>query len=200
MKRAKPRLAEVLDRLQEHHGVQKAIERSASLRGTVAATRQGDWEVARSMKERSPEKLLRCFIDKYNPEIGAVAREALAKIRTLLPGALGLVYDNYSALAIGFGPSERASEAILSVALYPRWVSLFFLQGAKLPDPHKMLKGSGRQVRHIVLKDAGDLDKPAIQALIAQALRCAHRPLDPATPGRTIIKSISAKQRPRRPK
>ena len=152
------------------------------------------------MKERSSEKLRGCFIDKYNPEIGAVARAALAKMRTLLPGALELVYDNYNALAIGFGPSERASEAILSIALYPRWVSLFFLQGAKLPDPHKMLKGSGKQVRHIVLEDARDLDKPAIQALIAQALHRAPRPLDPATSGRTIIKSISAKQRPRRPK
>lgn len=152
------------------------------------------------MKERSPEKLLGFFIDKYNPEIGALARAALVKMRTILPGALELVYDNYNGLAIGLGPSERASEAILSIALYPRWISLFFLQGAKLPDPHKMLKGSGRQVRHIVLEDARDLDKPAIHTLIAQALRCAPRPLDPTTPGRTIIKSISAKQRPRRPK
>lgn len=152
------------------------------------------------MKEKSPEKLLAGFIDKYNPLIGVLARAALAKMRTLLPGALELVYDNYNALAIGFGPNERASEAILSIALYPRWVSLFFLQGANLSDPHKMLKGSGRQVRHIVLENASDLDKPAIQAFIAQALRCAPRPLDPATPRRTIIKSISAKQRPRRPK
>jgi hypothetical protein len=152
------------------------------------------------MKEKSPEKLLAGFIDKYNPEIGVLARAALAKMGTLLPGALELVYDNYNALAIGFGPNERASEAILSIALYPRWVSLFFLQGANLSDPQKILKGSGRQVRHIVLENASDLDKPAIQALIAQALRCAPRPLDPATPARTIIKSISAKQRPRRPK
>jgi hypothetical protein len=152
------------------------------------------------MKERSPEKLLGCLIDKYNPEIGVLARAALAKMRTLLPGALELVYDNYNALAIGFGPSERASEAIVSIVLYPRWVSLFFLRGAKLADPHKMLKGSGRQVRHIVLEDAGDLDKPAIQPLIAHPLRRAPRPRDPATPGRTMIKSISEKQRPRRPK
>jgi hypothetical protein len=152
------------------------------------------------MKEKSPQKLLGCFIDRYNSEIGVVARAALAKMRALLPGALELVYDNYNALAIGFGPSERASEAILSIALYPRWVSLFFLRGATLPDRNKMLKGSGRQVRHIVLEDAGDLDKPAIQELIAEALRCAPRPLDPATPGRIIIKSISVKQRPRRPK
>ena len=69
-----------------------------------------------------------------------------------------LVYDNYNALAIGFGPSERASEAIFSIVLYPRWVTLFFLQGAGLADPKRLLKGSGKVVRHIVLASAADLD------------------------------------------
>ena len=74
----------------------------------------------------SPEKELERFIGKYSPEVGAVARAALAKMRTRLPGAVELVYDNYNALAIAFGPSERVSDVIFSIALYPRWVSLFF--------------------------------------------------------------------------
>ncbi len=99
-----------------------------------------------------------------------------------------------------FGPSERASEAIFSIALFPRWVSLFFLQsGAKLPDPQKLLKGSGKRVRHIVLEGAATLDKPAVQALIAHALERAAKPLDATNRRRTVIKFISAKQRPRRP-
>ncbi|MGA7411558.1 MAG: DUF1801 domain-containing protein [Bryobacteraceae bacterium] len=95
-------------------------------------------------------------------------------MRKRLPGAVELVYDNYNALAIGFGPSEKASEAIFSIAVFPRWVSLFFLQGATLEDPENLLKGSGRRARHIVLKDAGTLDEPAIEALMAQALKTAE--------------------------
>jgi hypothetical protein len=91
------------------------------------------------------------FIDKYSPEIRALARAVLARMRARLPGAVELVYDNYNALVIGFGPTERPSEAILSIVLYPRWVSLCFLNGAKLPDPHKLLKGSGTKVRHLLV-------------------------------------------------
>jgi hypothetical protein len=139
------------------------------------------------------------FLDKYTPAIATLARACLAKMRARLPGAVQLVYDNYNALAIGFGPSERASEAVFSIALYPRWVTLFFLQGAGLPDPKHLLKGSGKVVRHIVLASAADLDQPAIQDLMAKALRRAEAGMDPSAPGRLVIRSISAKQRPRRP-
>jgi hypothetical protein len=85
-----------------------------------------------------------------------------------------------------------------AVTLYPRWVSLFFFRGADLPGPRKLLKGSGKQVRHIVLESAADLDKPAVKALMNRALERSAKPLDSANPGRIIIKSISARQRPRR--
>jgi hypothetical protein len=150
------------------------------------------------MKATTPEKQLASFIDKYSPEVAAVAREALEKMRARLPGVVELVYDNYNALAIGFGPSEKTSELIFSIALYPRWVSLFFTQGAALPDPNKLLQGSGKKIRHIVLDDATTLDKPAVRSLISHALKLAPVKIDSKAPGRIVIKSVLAKQRPRR--
>jgi hypothetical protein len=123
----------------------------------------------------------------------------LAKMRARLPGAIELVYDNYNALAIGFAPSERASDGVFSIVLYPRWVTLFFLEGASLPDPHGVLKGGGKVVRHIVLRAASDLDTPSIQTLMKLALKRAEKPFDAGTAGRVVIKAICAKQRPRRP-
>jgi hypothetical protein len=147
----------------------------------------------------SPERQLDSFLDKFTPAVAALARACLAKMRTRLPGAVQIVYDNYNALAIGFGPSERASEAIFSIVLYPRWVTLFFLQGAGMPDPKGLLKDKGKVVRHIVLASAADLDEPAIQDLMAKALQRAEAGIDPNAPGRLVIRSISAKQRARRP-
>ena len=147
----------------------------------------------------SPQLQLDAFLDKYTPAVATLARACLAKLRARLPGAVQLVYDNYNALAIGFGPSERAGEAIFSIALYPRWVSLFFLQGAGLPDPKHLLKGSGKVVRHIVLASAADLDSPAVQGLMATALKRAEPAIDPDAPGSLVIRSVSARQRPRRP-
>jgi hypothetical protein len=144
------------------------------------------------------QKQLDSFLAKYYPEIAARARAVLAAMRARLPGAVELVYDNYNALAIGFGPTERASDAIFSIALFPRWISLFFLQGSTLPDPQKRLQGKGKQARHIRLDNAEALDDPAVQALITDALARAATPLDAAKPSRLVIKSVSERQRPRR--
>src|SRR5271155_5198338 len=104
---------------------------------------------------RSAEIQLDEFLAKFTLEVEGTARQALRKMRARLPGAIELVYDNYNALAIGFGPSERASDAIFSIALFPRWVSLFFLiSGTKLRDSECYLQGSGNRVRHIVLENA----------------------------------------------
>jgi hypothetical protein len=146
----------------------------------------------------SPSAQLAAFLAKFTPEVAALARKAIAALRKRLPGARVLVYDNYNALAVGFGPSERTSEAILSIAVYPRWVSLFFLRGKGLADPRKVLRGSGNQVRHVVLESAADLDTPAIRALIAQAVAVSKTKM-PSRGGSLVIKSVSAKQRPRRP-
>jgi hypothetical protein len=139
------------------------------------------------------------FLAKFTPEVAATARRALIKMRKRLPGAVEIVYDNYNALAIGFGPSERASEAIFSIALYPRYVSLFFLQGAKLSDPHRRLQGSGNVVRYIKLNDLDVLDEANVRSLMDEALRNTKVPIDPKKRRQMIIKSVSAKQRPRRP-
>jgi hypothetical protein len=141
---------------------------------------------------------LNTFIARYTPEVGTLAKATLKKMRVRLPGAVELVYDNYNALVVGFGPTDRASDAIFSIALYPRWVTLFFLNGKRLPDPQKLLKGTGKHVRHIVLENAAMLDKPDVQALMSAALERSQREIDNKR-RRLIIKSISAKQRPRRP-
>jgi hypothetical protein len=145
------------------------------------------------------EEELSGFMNKYAPEVASLARAVRAEMRKRYPTALELVYDNYNALAIGFGPSERASEAIFSIALYPRWVSLFFLQAAGLPDPDHILKGSGSVAKHVVLPSPETLNNSAVRALMREAVRQAKVPFDSRGEHRLIIKSVSANQRPRRP-
>jgi hypothetical protein len=150
-------------------------------------------------KTAPPEEQLDAFIDKFTPEIASLTREVLAIMRKRYPTALELVYDNYNALAIGFSPTERASDGIFSIAVYPKWVSLFFLQGAALPDPKNLLKGSGTVAKHIVLSSAADLNNKEVLSLMKQAAISASVPFPRKGEHQLIIKSISAKQRPRRP-
>jgi hypothetical protein len=140
------------------------------------------------------------FLARFSPDVARAAKAALRKMRARVPGAVELVYDNYNALAIGFGPNERATDAVFSIAVFPRRPSLVFIYGVGLPDPGRLLQGKGNQVRHIPILDpaASVLDKPAVRALIAAALKDAEPPINPAGRRRVVIKSVSAKQRPRR--
>ena len=139
------------------------------------------------------------FIDRYTPEIASDARQALTFMTARLPTATRLVYDNYNALVVGFGTSDKVGDIILSIALYPRWVTLFFLRGTVLPDPDGLLQGSGSTVRSVRLQPISRLETPEVGALIDAAVANAA-PLPAGGEGPLIIKSISAKQRPRRPK
>lgn len=153
---------------------------------------------ARPKEALPPQQQLDAFLDKYEPAIAAQARACLKILRARLRGAVQLVYDNYNALVIGFGPSEKPSEAIFSLVLYPRYLILCFLQGTKVPDPGGLLKGSGNVVRNIRLTAPADLNRPDIREVIAAAMESARVPIDSGARGQLIIRSVSAKQRPRR--
>ena len=152
-----------------------------------------------SKTSASPAAQLRGFIDKYSPEVAAEARAVLTWMRARLPGAVEMVYDNYNWLVIGFGPTERPSEAVFSIVLAPRWVTLCFLHGARLDDPEKVLKGGGTQVRNIRLAGVKTLKLPAVRALMDQALSRSPVQFDDTERRRLVIRAIAAKQRPRRP-
>ena len=144
------------------------------------------------------EQQLKGFIGKFAPEMAALIRAVRKKLRARLPRATELVYDNYNFFVIGYGPSEKPSAAIFSIAAQAKGVSLCFLQGAGLPDPKRLLRGSGSVVRSIRLEDAASLDRREVEALIAAALERAKTPIGPGGAHQLIIRSVSAKQRPRR--
>jgi len=147
----------------------------------------------------SAEQQLDFAIDKFTPEVASLARRVLARMRERLPGAIEFVYDNYYAVAIGFGATERPSEAVFSVVLYPRWIHLYFLNGAVLPDPAGRLKGAGKVGRHLLIHDDLLLDEPEVRTLIDDALALAGAQFDTGRPGKLLIRAVAEKQRARRP-
>ena len=146
----------------------------------------------------SPAKQIAGFIDKYDPAVAKLARATRAAVRKRFPTAFELVYDNYQFLAFGFCSAPRASDCIVSLAVSPKGVALAFYYGASLPDPEGILLGTGNQNRFVRLESARTLAEPAVEALIAAAIAHGRTPLPETGRGPTIIKSISAKQRPRR--
>jgi len=144
------------------------------------------------------EDQLKSFIGKFDAKTQALIRATRKAMRKQLAAASELVYDNYNFFVIGYGPSERPSEAFVSIAAAANGVSLMFLRGAGLPDPHKLLQGTGKLNRSLKIESANDLDRPEVRSLISDAAAQAQLPLTDGKP-KLIIRSISKKQKPRKP-
>jgi hypothetical protein len=146
----------------------------------------------------TPAAQLNAFIRKFAPADQRPIRAVRAAMRKRLPTANELVWDNYNFLVIGYSPTDRPSDSIFSIAARANGIGLCFIHGASLPDPNKRLDGSGKQTRFLRLDSAAVVSDPDVEALIAAALDRADPPLPDAGRPRLIIRSVSAKQRPRR--
>ncbi|HTA66326.1 MAG TPA: hypothetical protein VK753_12555 [Xanthomonadaceae bacterium] len=144
------------------------------------------------------EQQLDGFIAKFEPKDQKLIRAVRKAARKRFPTAHELVYENYNFFVIGYSPTLRPSDAIVSIAARANAVGLCFIHGAKLPDPARVLLGSGNQTRFIRLDSADVLVRPEVEELIAAAIAQSKTLLPTSGHGSLVIRSVSAKQRPRR--
>jgi hypothetical protein len=153
---------------------------------------------AATAPKRNAEAELAGCIDKFAPEMARAIRAVRAALRKRLPAANELVYDNYNFFVIGYSSTLRPSDCFAQLVADAHGVRLAFYYGSTLPDPAKILLGSGSQNRFILLESARDLRKPEVEALIRAAIAQGKAPLPASGRGMLVIRSVSAKQRPRR--
>jgi|SRR5271156_834088 len=145
----------------------------------------------------SPAKQIASFIAKFDPAVAKQIRACRAILHKRFPTAIELIYDNYNFLVFGFSTTARTSDALFSIAANSKGLGLHFYWGAKLPDPHKLLQGSGSQNRFLRLPTPASLNDPNVIALMNDAVAHSKTPLSATARGYSIVRSISAKQRPR---
>jgi hypothetical protein len=153
---------------------------------------------SRPAKPETPSKQLAAFIAKFDPAVAAKISRARKTLRALFPSAHELVYDNYNFFVIGYCTTERPSDCMVSLVADRKGLALSFYYGSTLPDPRGILQGSGSQNRFIRLESADDLAKPEVAEMLQIAADHARTPLPESGKGNLIIRSVSAKQRPRR--
>jgi hypothetical protein len=145
-----------------------------------------------------PAREVAGFIAKFDPKVAKQIRAVRAALRKRFPTANEMDYDNYNYIVIGYCTAERSSSCMVSLVADAKGVSLSFYYGSTLPDPGKILQGSGNQNRFIRLESAATLARPEVAALLCAAAAQAKSPLPASGRGRTIVRAVSAKQRPRR--
>ena len=150
-----------------------------------------------AVARREAEAELRTLIDKFASAhlrlIGAMRQS----LRKRLPTAHEVVYGyhNLGAVVISFSPNEHGYAGVLAIRASADGVKLYFNQAKELPDPAKLLQGSGKQARSINVDGASTLARPEVVCLIDEAIACNPVPFAPAGRGSVIIRPTSAKKR-----
>lgn len=147
---------------------------------------------------RKAEAELRRLIAKFAPSHQRLTGATRRWLRKRLPTAHEIVYEYRDCFVISFSPSDRGYEGVLAVRGSAKGVRLYFNSGKGLPDPEKLLRGAGTRARYIELEDASTLARPAVGRLFDEAITRNRVPFARTGGGRKVIRSASAKQRPRR--
>jgi len=154
------------------------------------------------MAHRPPPALIK-FLKPYDREVRDLALQLRELVLEEMAPCYENIYDAYSAVAIGYGTSDRLKDGIFHIAVYSQHVNLGFNDGATLDDPKGILQGSGNRIRHITIKTPEDIKRPELRAYIRRArkkaLRDARKLGEPAAkePAGVVstVKKIYAKKR-----
>ena len=124
------------------------------------------------MTHRPPISLIK-FLKPYDREIQDLALKLRALVLEEMAPCYENIYDAYSAVAIGYGTSDRLRDGIFHIAVYSKHVNLGFNDGATLDDPKGILQGAGNRIRHITIKTPEDIKRPEVRAYIRRARKKA---------------------------
>ena len=120
----------------------------------------------------APADLIK-FLRPYDRQVQELALRLRAFVLEEMAPCYENIYDAYSAVAIGYGTSDRLRDGIFHIAVYSKHVNLGFNEGATLADPKNILQGHGNQIRHLTIKSVDDIKRPELRAYIRRAKKKA---------------------------
>ena len=103
----------------------------------------------------------------YSSDVQALAAAARRTLLNLLPGAVETIDPSVAVVSYGYGAGYKGM--VCTLILSKNGVKLGIVNGAKLPDPDKLLEGRGKSHKYVSLRTKEDLDRPALRRLIELA-------------------------------
>jgi Domain of unknown function (DU1801) len=124
-------------------------------------------------KKSLPSKDIDEVFASYAPEVRGLALAARAFVLEMIPDISEMV--DVKARIIGFGYSERYADQVCMLMPTKAGVNLGIAYAMELPDPKKLLEGTGKLHRHVKLKSEWDLQNAALRNLLKAALARRER-------------------------
>jgi hypothetical protein len=109
------------------------------------------------------------FLEAYSPKVQAICFELRKIALELLPETEEILFEGWKNFTYGTGESRKDKDLLIYIAPFKDSVNLGFYRGTNLPDNKKLLKGTGKFLRHLKVKAMTDYDLQDIKQLINEA-------------------------------
>ncbi len=146
-------------------------------------------------ERRTAQAELGTLIAKFAPSHVRLVAAARRALRKRLPTSHEVVYEYRNCFVISYSPSGHGYEGVLALRANEEGVRLYFNGGKSLPDPAKLLTGSGTQARWLLLESAATLKRPEVSSLIEQAIGQSRVPFAAAGRGTVVVRLTTAAKR-----
>lgn len=116
------------------------------------------------------------LLSKYNEQTATSARTLREFLLKELHGIIEIPDPAANMIAYGYGPGYE--DMIGTILLSKKGVKLGLYKGSELPDPDKLLTGSGKVHRYVEIRSAVDIKNPALKKLLGEALNAYKKRMD----------------------
>ena len=126
------------------------------------------------MRKPSPELLE--LLSVCSPGVAHLALALRDLVLAEAPEAEEVLYAVYAQVIVFRFPGRKRG-AFCNVVVYSRHVNLMFHYGSELPDPHCVLAGTGKRIRHIRFNSPDDLRHSYLRGYIRSAIELVGEPV-----------------------
>ena len=113
------------------------------------------------------------FLSSYSRE----AREITLCLRRLIldifPDGFEHIDSKSGIMAYGFNTTPEG--LVFAIVPHMKYVNLIFGRGTQIPDPYRLLAGTGKQVRHVKIRSEAETEDPAFRQLLKEALKFNYK-------------------------
>lgn len=114
------------------------------------------------------------LLSQYTQSVQDMAFKLRTIIQEVIPEANERVDTSYQ--AIRYSGGEKMNDTVVYIAAFKDSVNLGFYKGTSLSDPNKLLRGTGKNLRHIKFKTGDTIDSEGLRTLLAAAWNEAQKP------------------------
>jgi len=150
--------------------------------------------MAESRHDNAPAELIE-FLAKHDPAIHTLALGLRQVVLDAIAPCHEYIFQMRSKIMLLYGATAHIlADGICQIAIFRHHVTLVFPDGIELEDPTRMLRGTGRVMRHVRVTASSDLFRPELGYLLRQARALSDLAEQPRRGRRDVVTRIKTSE------